>query len=168
MNIYNKPISAIAVFQSNKPGLNNVNGTVVFKESSRSDNIIITVDLHGLKPGKHGFHIHETGNLLDNCDSCKGHFNPHGKTHGGLTSKTRHVGDLGNIVADKNGICNVKITDKSISLRFPKTNIIGRSLVIHADEDDLGQGNNQESLVTGNSGKRIACAVIGYKDVVYF
>jgi len=35
-------------------------------------------------------------------------------------------------------------------------------LVIHADKDDLGLGDNAESLITGNAGKRIACAVIGY------
>ena len=43
-----------------------------------------------------------------------------------------------------------------------KTNIIGRGLIIHADEDDCGQGGQPDSLITGHAGKRIACAVIGY------
>ena len=43
-----------------------------------------------------------------------------------------------------------------------KYNIIGRGLVIHEDPDDLGLGGDKTSLTTGNSGKRIACAVIGY------
>ena len=34
--------------------------------------------------------------------------------------------------------------------------------MIHADEDDCGKGGHPDSLKTGNSGKRIACAVIGY------
>lgn len=164
----NKQISAIAVFPSNVPKKSKVSGTVVFRESARSDKIIIDINLGGLSPGKHGFHIHETGNLTDDCSNCGAHFNPYGMKHGGLTSPIKHAGDLGNIVADKNGICNMKIADNIISLRNPKTNIIGRSLVIHSEEDDLGRGDDHESLITGHSGSRIACAVIGYKDAFYF
>jgi Cu/Zn superoxide dismutase len=42
-----------------------------------------------------------------------------------------------------------------------KACIIGRGLIIHADEDDLGNGANEASKINGNSGKRIACAIIG-------
>ena len=54
--------------------------------------------------------------------------------------------------------------DNLIKLRGTKCNIIGRGLIIHEDEDDCGQGGNAESLKTGNAGKRIACAVIGYSN----
>jgi Cu-Zn family superoxide dismutase len=90
------------------------------------------------------------------------HFNPHGKLHGGQGSKERHVGDLGNIQTNEYGIAHYTTVDHLIKLRGYTANIIGRGLIIHADEDDCGLGQFQDSQTTGHSGKRIACAVIGY------
>jgi Cu-Zn family superoxide dismutase len=90
------------------------------------------------------------------------HFNPYKKLHGCPGMKERHVGDLGNLKTDSYGCAKYKITDDIIKLRGSKANIIGRGLVIHADEDDCGKGGDVESTKTGNAGKRIACAVIGY------
>jgi Cu-Zn family superoxide dismutase len=107
-----------------------------------------------------GFHIHKSGDLRRGCDSCCSHYNPMNKTHGGLQDKNSHAGDLGNIVFDKEGNCNMILqTDK-----FTVQEIIGRSIIIHEQEDDLGKGGNEDSLKTGNAGKRIACSVIGYSE----
>ena len=89
------------------------------------------------------------------------HFNPYNKPHGGPGSKDRHVGDLGNLKTDKNGNVSIVMSDTMIKLKG-KASIIGRGLIIHADEDDLGLGANTASKINGNAGKRIACAVIGY------
>ena len=75
--------------------------------------------------------------------------------------KERHVGDLGNIRPTREGKVEISFLDSLIKLRGP-TSILGRSVVIHEDKDDLGLGLNQESKKTGNAGKRIACGVIGY------
>jgi Cu-Zn family superoxide dismutase len=107
-----------------------------------------------------GFHIHKSGDLRRGCDSCCSHYNPKNKTHGGLHDKKSHAGDLGNIVFDKEGNCNMILqTDK-----FMVKEIIGRSIVIHEQEDDLGKGGNEDSLKTGNAGKRICCSVIGLSE----
>ena len=90
------------------------------------------------------------------------HFNPYNKTHGAPGTKERHVGDLGNIQTNNKGEAKYIFYDDVIKLRGTNANIIGRGLIIHTDEDDCGRGNNTESLKTGNAGKRIACAVIGY------
>jgi Cu-Zn family superoxide dismutase len=53
---------------------------------------------------------------------------------------------------------------KFTTSKFLVKDIIGRSVIIHEDEDDLGKGGNEESIKTGNSGKRISCSVIGYSE----
>lgn len=89
-----------------------------------------------------------------------GHYNPQGKTHGGPTDDVRHVGDLGNVSVDTDGTCKYEIQDKLIML-YGETTVIGRSVVVHANEDDLGKGGHADSLTTGNAGARLACGVIG-------
>ena len=125
--------------------------------------MIIQVQISGLKKNAlHGFHVHEAGDLTHKCESMCAHFNPYDKKHGGPNSKERHVGDLGNLITDEKGNANYQFTDSMIKLRGNKANIIGRGLIIHADTDDLGQGGNKASLLNGNAGKRIGCAIIGY------
>ena len=92
------------------------------------------------------------------------HFNPYNKNHGSLNSVNSHAGDLGNIIS-KHGICKGIIETNKISI-IPgsKNSIIGRMIIVHEDEDDLALGNNKESLITGNAGKRLACGIIGIKE----
>lgn len=149
--------SGIAVFQGN------IHGIVRFTEMSDQARVAIDVDIKGLKKNAlHGFHIHEYGDLSDGCTTMCAHFNPYDENHGGPDSKHRHVGDLGNIKSDGHGCAKYRFYDSMIKLRGVKSNIIGRGLIIHADEDDCGLGKNKESKITGNAGKRIACAVIGF------
>lgn len=145
-------ISCIAVFQGK------LSGYVKFIE--KKNYVRVEVNVSKLPKGKHGFHIHEKGNLLvKDCNGCKGHFNPYNKNHGDRKDKERHVGDLGNIESI-HGQVKIVFRDNLIKLRGVNS-IIGRSVVIHKDEDDLGKGDNKESLITGNAGSRLDCAVIG-------
>jgi len=82
------------------------------------------------------------------------------KKHGGPHSKARHVGDLGNLKTNSQGQSTTSVRVKGLKLSG-KSSVLGRALVIHSSEDDLGLGGNPDSLVTGNSGKRLGCAVIG-------
>lgn len=145
----------------------NIKGTVEFYEKNNKIIIIGKLFSNKYKNSNHGMHIHEAGDLTDNCIGACGHFNPYNKKHGGPNSKERHVGDLGNIYFNSKGYANFTMEDSLIRLRGIKANIIGRSLVIHEDEDDLGIGNYKDSLITGHAGKRITCAVIGYSKKMY-
>lgn len=139
-----------------------IKGTVEFEE--KGTKVIIKGNLKSTKykNSSHGFHIHEAGDLSDKCMGACAHFNPYNKKHGGLTSKERHVGDLGNIRFDARGVAKFRMEDSLVKLRGTKANVIGRSVVIHEDPDDLGMGGHNDSLTTGHAGKRITCAVIGY------
>ena len=153
-------IKAIAFFNGDK-----VKGIVLFEETT-NNNVRVKIDLSELEPNStHGFHVHESGDLTKGCDSTCAHFNPYNKTHGSRDDIERHVGDLGNIIADSNGRVQMEFIDNLIKLRGDLTNIIGRGLVIHEDIDDCGKGSHPTSLTTGNSGKRIGCAIIGYASL---
>ena len=146
---------AVCVFQDSK-----IKGSVLFIENKETKYTEIHISLSNVAYGEHGFHIHEAGDLREGCKSLCSHYNPHNKNHGGPEDKERHLGDLGNIKAGKNGIVEMVMYDKKIKLSG-KYSVIGRSVIIHDKRDDLGRGNNKESLITGNAGKRIACGVIG-------
>ena len=147
-------VKAVCVLQGD------AKGTLFFEQPASSDPVKVTGKVSGLQKGLHGFHIHEFGDNTNGCTSAGPHFNPLGKDHGGPDSEIRHIGDLGNIEAGADGTADVNISDKLIQLQGPN-NIIGRTLVVHADIDDLGKGGHELSKTTGNAGARLACGVVG-------
>jgi Cu-Zn family superoxide dismutase len=156
------PISAIAVFDGK------VKGNVKFTETPDHTSVRIDIELSGLKKNaSHGFHVHESGDLTDKCESMCAHFNPYKKKHGAPGDKERHVGDLGNLQTDAYGCVSYTFYDSLIKLRGSVCNIIGRGLIVHGDTDDCGRGKNEASLINGNAGKRLACAVIGYSKEMF-
>ncbi|ENN78123.1 superoxide dismutase [Cu-Zn]-like [Dendroctonus ponderosae] len=148
---------AVATIQGN--GTNSVSGGVYFKETP-SGSVEVSGTVTGLTSGLHGFHVHMYGDLTNGCLSTADHYNPHNVAHGGKNASTRHVGDLGNIDGGQTGTASIQIIDSVISLSGPHS-IIGRAVVIHQDEDDLGLGGHEDSLTTGRAGPRIGCGVIG-------
>jgi superoxide dismutase, Cu-Zn family len=137
-------------------GDSKVGGKVVFTQTRGG--VEISAEITGLAPGKHGFHVHEFGDCSMADGTCAGaHFNPTGAPHAGPDDEKRHVGDLGNIEVMREGKSTYKRVDKLISLNG-ENSIIGRSVIIHADPDDL------KSQPSGNAGVRVGCGVIGIAD----
>eukprot|EP00330_Aristerostoma_sp_ATCC50986_P013998 CAMPEP_0114591622 /NCGR_PEP_ID=MMETSP0125-20121206/13624_1 /TAXON_ID=485358 ORGANISM="Aristerostoma sp., Strain ATCC 50986" /NCGR_SAMPLE_ID=MMETSP0125 /ASSEMBLY_ACC=CAM_ASM_000245 /LENGTH=161 /DNA_ID=CAMNT_0001789801 /DNA_START=68 /DNA_END=553 /DNA_ORIENTATION=+ len=140
-------------------GGSGVSGFVKFAQP-KGGKTIVNATIKGLSAGKHGFHIHEFGNLIEGCKSAGAHYNPFKKEHGGPNDEERHVGDMGNVVADGTNDTTLVYEDALIQLTGEQS-VIGRSVVTHADEDDLGKGGHSDSKTTGHAGARVACGTIG-------
>ena len=139
-------------------GNSGLSGTVTFAPSDLG--VQVTYMLDGLTEGVYGFHVHENGSCANGEDgtvggAAGGHFNPDSTEHGApnLPARQRHLGDLGNIHALSDGRVLGSFNESIASLDGPKS-IIGRALIIHANEDDF------TTQPTGNAGPRIGCGVI--------
>lgn len=143
---------AVAVFS----GINNVEGTVLFTQHGRNCDVV--ANFTQLPSGEHGFHIHQAGDLRgEGCQGACDHYHKgRPQNHGGPPEDKgeRHTGDLGNIRGPSFRASYI-LTGVSIS------DLYGRSVIVHADPDDYGQGGHDDSQTTGHSGKRIGCAIIG-------
>ena len=116
------------------------------------DQCLFEGTLDGLSPGNHSLNIHEYGDLSDGCRNCGDHYNPFGMSHGRRSDPNRHVGDLGNIVADESGRSAFRFTDNMVKV----WDVIGRSLVVHNEPDNFNKNvNNSENHSTA-----VGCAII--------
>jgi len=143
----------VAVFLGNE-----IQGEAVATQVGHATRLKVTFTK--LPKGKHGFHIHKAGDLRgEGCMGACEHFHvgtpcDHGSVPG--SKEPRHTGDLGNIEMHGSAaqysylIHDIKPSD-----------LLGRALIVHEDEDDLGKGDFPDSKTTGHSGKRIGCAIFG-------
>merc|ERR1712071_420160 len=104
---------------------------VLHFEQQGTESVQIKGEVTGLTAGHHGFHIHEFGDYSNGCMS-----------------------------AGDSGVAPVDIKDSMLQLSG-ENSIIGRTVVVHADPDDMGKGGVTLSLTTGNAGARVACGIIG-------
>lgn len=119
--------------------------------------VLIKGEISGLGPNTvHGFHVHENGDCsAKDGSSAGGHFNPMDMNHGGPEMDKHHVGDLGNIRANKKGKALIDKKYKFLTLEeAKKASILNKAIIVHSKADDL------ESQPSGDAGKRIACGII--------
>lgn len=132
-------------------------GTVELRETTRQG-VFIELDLEGLPPGTHAFHIHETGRCSPDFDASGGHFSPHGNKHGLLHPEGPHAGDLLNINVSPSGRVSAERLATDVTLEpGPAESLFdedGSAFVIHEGADDY------MSQPSGAAGEPIACGVI--------
>jgi len=114
----------------------------------------VVVDLTGVPPGVHGFHVHEKGDCGNNGQNAGGHFNPTNMIHGAPDAQSHHAGDFGNVTADANGEVHTRIETHSVTVKSGPMSAVGHAVVLHGNADDL------VSQPAGNAGPRIACGVV--------
>ena len=114
----------------------------------------VVVDLTGVPPGIHGFHIHDKGDCGDNGNAAGGHYNPASTAHGAPTADPHHAGDFGNVTANDDGRVKHEFTTRSITVEAGPMSAVGHAVILHASPDDL------VTQPTGNAGARIACGVV--------
>jgi superoxide dismutase, Cu-Zn family len=127
-------------------------GTVVASQTSGGVTLAITAS--GLPHGLHGAHVHAVGR----CDGPKfesagGHWNPASRKHGLNNPEGPHAGDLPNVTVSSSGVLNETLVIAHATLA-ELGDADGSALVIHATADDY------VTDPSGNSGARIACAVL--------
>lgn len=149
------PERVIHVIMDSKSG-SNVTGEFYFTE--KDGQVQMEGKLTGLTNEAHAIHLHENGDCSgDDGMAAGGHWNPTNHAHGEWDHDDGyHKGDIGNLNPDENGNVAVKFeTDQwCIGCGDPEKDIIGKSIIVHADEDDF------TTQPTGNAGARIACGVI--------
>jgi Cu-Zn family superoxide dismutase len=119
--------------------------------------LLLRGGVEGLPPGTHAIHFHETGKCEAPFTSAGAHFNPSQKAHGMLSPAGPHGGDLPNLVVPASGKLDFELFAPGLSLGTGPAAVLdadGTALVVHARADDYA------SQPAGDSGDRIACAVI--------
>ena len=120
--------------------------------------VLVKLDLQGVVPGTHGFHIHTVGK----CDApdfmtAAGHFNPTTTKHGLMATGGPHAGDMPNLFVPADGKLSVEVLDANVTLAAGPKSVFdadGSALVLHATADDYA------SDPAGNAGARIGCGVV--------
>lgn len=121
----------------------------------------LAVEVHGLTPGEHGFHLHEHGSCEPAANAegqmvaalgAGGHYDPDATGHHAGPEGGGHLGDLPALEADGEGRAAVEL----VAPRLTVADARGRALVIHAGGDTYS--DDPEPL--GGGGARVACGVV--------
>jgi Cu-Zn family superoxide dismutase len=120
--------------------------------------VTFEISVKGLKPGKHGVHIHSVGKCeAPDFKSAGSHFAFPGQMHGMDNAKGPHLGDMPNLIVKADGAGKLRFHSDLVSMSGGENSLSkagGTAIVIHDKQDD------QKTDPSGASGDRIACGVL--------
>ena len=143
----------------NADGVSKEVGTVTIAESPHG--LVFTPDLNGLKPGIHGFHVHEK----PSCDPAEkdgkpvaaggagDHYDPEKRGQHGFPWGEGHLGDLPPIYVDSSGRASNPVLAPRLKTL---SDVSGRALMVHAG----GDNHSDSPKPSGGGGERVVCGVI--------
>jgi Cu-Zn family superoxide dismutase len=122
----------------------------------------LTVNVTGLKPGPHGFHLHAVGKCeAPGFTTAGGHFDPGPASNPDPdVNHPFHMGDMPNLVADASGKATMKYTTTRVTLSDGPLSVFdadGTAVIVHANPDE---GITAEAKAGKSGGPRVACGVI--------
>ncbi len=140
-----------------------ITGRATFVERQQGTGTLVEVNLtlSGLKPGRHGVHLHAVGKCAPDFAAAAGHFDP------GPASNTDpdanhpfHMGDLPNVQAGADGRASMKAVTTRVTLSEGPLSLFdqdGSAIIIHGNEDQMITGAPKSGV---SGGPRAACGVI--------
>ena len=145
------PTATAIINETNDSGLT---GKAVFTQDG--DNIKFVISVANASPGEHAVHIHAKGDCsAPDGTSAGGHWNPTNVAHGKWGEGEFHLGDIGNLTANAQGMGKFELTTNLWEMNTGSDiDFVGKAIIVHADADDF------VSQPSGNAGPRIGCGVI--------
>ena len=140
-------------------GIGDQIGTVELNDDAGE--LTLTVDIEGLSPGEHGFHLHEHGSCEPAANAqgqmtaalgAGGHYDPDATSHHRGPEGDGHKGDLPVLVAGSDGRAMAELSAPRLTVAEAR----GKALMIHAGGDNY----SDQPQPLGGGGGRVACGVV--------
>lgn len=136
-----------------------VTGSAKFTATGTMVSLKLTVS--GASAGMHGVHLHVTGDCSAvDAATAGGHWDPPMGMHGLPGSAQHHLGDAGNFAVATDGTGTLNFTGAWSLGTGEMNDVVGHSVIVHANMDDGTTPPMGTGMGPGNSGARQACGVI--------
>lgn len=150
----------ITMHEVSPDGVGEVLGTIQIEDTE--EGLLLVPGLSGLKPGEHGFHVHqyplcdpgEKDGKMVAAATAGGHYDPENTGKHAGPDGDGHLGDLPVLEVNADGIADTPM----VAPRLSVNDLADRSLVIHAGGDNY----SDEPEPLGGGGERVACGVGGF------
>lgn len=130
-------------------------GTIIITNTRYG--LLFTPNLHGLTPGVHGFHIHQTASCENHAMAAGGHFDPKntGKHLGPYNTKG-HFGDLPVLYVNADGTATTPVLAPRLR---NLTEIRNHALMIHEGSDNY---SDTPQKLGGGAGRMVCGLLVNF------